>query len=173
MKDNLTVATMPRKSFIKHYLGGYAMNLNPNAPADGIIEDIDMEDGSVNLKNGERCTWYEGNQINPAPYTFKDLTDEHVKMIIDNIVYQKQNLNGSGFKQITQCFLGDRTWRNFRLVMPSPVHEVMIDSYWNIAVFTDIAADQDQDPALFIDNPGQIFMLLCDLGYDVANYFNR
>jgi len=150
---------LEKKHYLKHYLGGPAMVLAPDYHQTGQLESLDLEDGSVCIKSGEKSSWSDDEHVTPSLKRFIELSLEDLKCIINNLRVNGQKLNSSLIVSINPLPKGFH-------VQLSNGFTILIDPYWNIYVH----AGEDNLP-LCVQNPGIIFFLLCEMGYDVTNYF--
>lgn len=149
---------LERKHYLKRYVGGFAMVLDEGLLVTGEIEQVDMEDGSVLIKCGERSQWIDGEKVTPSLKQWKNLSNLDIQTIIANITFHGKPVSGD-IMEIIRCeeHVSVHLYGDYRR---SPIH---IHRGWSIT-------STNGEP---IDNAGQIIFLLCELGYDVTGIFQQ
>jgi hypothetical protein len=161
----LEMDKLERKHYLKHYLGGFAMVSNGHAVVTGQLEDIQMEDGSVLMKSGERSQWVDGEDVTPSVKTLKDMYSDFndLKILIDNIIIDGKSLCSNNVNFTKVSYNGEI----HRLFIPYDKDEnsniLIVTGDWKIyTVHRELP-----------DNIGTIIFLLCELGYDVTGIFKK
>lgn len=158
MKSVLDMTKLERKHYLKRYVGGFAMVLDAGQMVTGELEQVDMEDGSVLIKCGERSQWIDGEKVTPSLKQWKDLTDEDIQTIIENVTFHGK-----------RCSAGDivRIARRFDRIIVHMNDDYLFSPFFIFQNWSIVAG------GVPIDNIGQIIFLLCELGYDVTGIFHR
>lgn len=161
---------LERHHILKHYWGGPAMALGEDAAAVGEIENIDIEDGSVCLKEGNESHWYDSHLVTASLSNFHSLTREHARCIAGHLIFKGEKIKEEDIVQISdvngnEWKPGTRTpWKAGVFIYLIDHRSIWITSSWSVIGMTGFGCTPD--------NIGKIIFLCCQLGYDVGNDFN-
>lgn len=151
------MAKLERKHFLKHYQGGFAMVLDHGQTVTGQLEQVDMEDGSVLIKSGERSQWVDGEKVTPSLKKWKDVTDQDIRTIFEHARFHGKYFDLTDFKIVrTDSFIG----------YSSDEYFLYLTAGWNI-----YSVRRSNSQMTIVGNIGTIIFLLTELGYDVTGMF--
>jgi len=145
---------LSRWTFLKHYIGAFAMVLGEEHNQTGQIENVDMEDSGVQIKSGERSQWVDGDMVTPALRSFSSLTEQHLADIIAHLRF-----GGKGLGEPLNVIPSEK-----QIMLGYDGSVVFITKNWSI-----YRMKNDGEMLDFPDNIGTIIFLLCELGYKVSD----
>lgn len=160
----LTELQPQKKSHVlKHFQGGRCHvfdTQNPHRMGEGFIDEVDIEDDMVLIKQGEESHWVDANFVYPGDKEFKDLKDEHLDILLRCIKFNGEYLDKEGVRYRDRYF-----HKNFVFIPMGGHLYLYIHSNWNVVV----KRVGEQIDIEFIDNMPEVIFTLCDMGFDVLD----
>lgn len=153
---------LSRIHYLKHYLGGKVLVMDPTHFGNGMIENIDLEDNSVLIKQGEKSHWISPDQVTLPLKRFGDIDQDTIDTLLSNVLFQNHKIDIGGMKMMKR----DISFIEFS----NGKFRMVLTDQWIIRFY--IPHLSDEIPFYPTNMPAIIF-LLCELGFDVCGIFHE